>query len=81
MEVSPNDPAPGATSVRLRKRSIRGRVKAVLPIQFTQEKLTAHAGLELFRRFLEGSGITKQLESVGAELDAEHRRRHNPTRT
>jgi hypothetical protein len=53
--------------VRLRKRSIRGRVKAVLPIQFTQEKLTAHAGLELFRRFLEGSGFTKQLEAVFAD--------------
>jgi hypothetical protein len=53
--------------VRLRKRSIRGRVKTVLPIQFTQEKLTAHAGLELFRRFLEGSGFTKQLEAVFAD--------------
>ncbi len=53
--------------MRLRKRSIRGRVKSFLPIQFTDEKLTAHAGLELFRRFLEQSGLTKQLEAVFAD--------------
>jgi hypothetical protein len=37
--------------VRSKKGSIRGRVKADLPIVFTSEKLTAHGGLELFLRF------------------------------
>jgi hypothetical protein len=67
MEVPPTNPAPGGHKRAIKERSIRGRVKSVLPIQFTEEMLTAHAGLELFRRFLEGSGFTKQLEAVFAD--------------
>jgi len=33
--------------VRIRKSSIRGRVKADLPIVFTREKLSAYGGLEV----------------------------------
>ena len=53
--------------MKLRKDSIRGRVKGDLPIEFTDEPLTAHAGLELFRRFLERSGFVAQLEAVFAD--------------
>jgi hypothetical protein len=53
--------------VKLRKDAIRGRVKADLPIEFTDEPLTAHAGLELFRRFLDRSGFVAQLEAVFAD--------------
>jgi hypothetical protein len=53
--------------MKLRKRSIRGRVKSDLPIAFTDEPLTAHAGLELFRRFLVGSGFVSKLEAVFAD--------------
>ncbi len=53
--------------MKLRKRSIRGRVKGDLPIEFTNEPLTAHAGLELFRRFLEHAGFVSKLEAVFAD--------------
>jgi hypothetical protein len=53
--------------VRLRKRSIRGRVKGDLEIKFTDEPLTAHGGLELFRRFLGTSGFVSKLEAVFAD--------------
>lgn len=53
--------------MKLRKDAIRGRVKADLPIEFTDEPLTAHAGLELFRRFLDRSGFVAQLEAVFAD--------------
>jgi hypothetical protein len=50
--------------VRIRKGAIRGRVKADLPIVFTQEKLSAYGGLELFRRFVDRSGFTMRLREV-----------------
>ncbi len=53
--------------MKLRKGAIRGRVKGDLPIEFTNEPLTAHAGLELFRRFLEHSGFVARLEAVFAD--------------
>ena len=53
--------------MKLRKGAIRGRVKTDLPIEFTEEPLTAHAGLELFRRFLEHSGFVARLEAVFAD--------------
>jgi hypothetical protein len=53
--------------VKLRKGSIRGRVKGDLPIEFTDEPLTAHAGLELFRRFLDRSGFVQKLKAVFAD--------------
>ncbi len=53
--------------MKLRKRSIRGRVKGDLEIEFTEEPLTAHGGLELFRRFLGASGFVSKLEAVFAD--------------
>ncbi len=50
--------------MRIRKGSIRGRVKADLPIEFTHEKLSAHGGLELFRRFVDRSGFADRLRDV-----------------
>jgi hypothetical protein len=50
--------------VRIRKGSIRGRVKADLPIIFTNEKLSAHGGLEIFRRFVDRSGFAERLREV-----------------
>ncbi len=50
--------------MRIRKGSIRGRVKSDLPIVFTREKLTAYGGLEIFRRFLDRSGFTDRLRAV-----------------
>jgi len=38
--------------VRLSRSRIRARVKSDLPIVFSDEKISAHGGLELFRRFL-----------------------------
>jgi hypothetical protein len=50
--------------VRIRKGSIRGRVKGDLPIVFTREKLSTHGGLELFRRFMDRSGFSERLRDV-----------------
>jgi hypothetical protein len=50
--------------VRRRKEAIRARVKGDLPIVFTEEKLSAYGGLELFRRFLDRSGFTERLKQV-----------------
>jgi hypothetical protein len=52
--------------VRVSRVTIRGRVKADLPIVFTDEKLSAYGGLELFRRFVDRSGFTKRLKQVFA---------------
>jgi hypothetical protein len=50
--------------VRIRKDSIRGRVKADLPIVFSDEKLSAYGGIELFRRFVDRSGLAERLKQV-----------------
>jgi hypothetical protein len=50
--------------VRHKKCWIRSRVKADLPIVFTDEKLSAYGGIELFRRFLDRSGFTERLQKV-----------------
>lgn len=50
--------------MKLRKGALRGRVKGDLPIVFTDEPLTGHAGLELFGRFLERSGFVRRLAGV-----------------
>jgi hypothetical protein len=52
--------------VRIRKGSIRSRVKGFLPIVWTDEALSAHGGLELFSRFLAERGWVAQLRSVFA---------------
>lgn len=50
--------------MRIRKGAIRGRVKADLPIVFTEEKLSAYGGLEILRRYLDRSGFTRRLQNV-----------------
>lgn len=50
--------------MRIRKGVIRGRVKGELPIVFTDERLSAYGGLEIFRRFLDGSGFSRRLREV-----------------
>ncbi len=50
--------------MRVRKGSIRARVKSDLPIVFTNEALSAYGGLELFRRFLDRSGFADRLKQV-----------------
>ena len=50
--------------MRIRKDSIRGRVKGDLPIVFSDEKLSAHGGIELFRRFLDRSGFAERLKKI-----------------
>jgi len=50
--------------VRIRKGSIRARVKGDLPISFTQERLSAHGGLELIRLFLARSGFFERLRKL-----------------
>jgi hypothetical protein len=52
--------------VRIRKGSIRARVKGFLPIVWTDEALSAHGGLELFSRFLAERGWVAQLREVFA---------------
>lgn len=48
---------------------MRARVKGQLPIVFTDESLTAHAGLALIARFLEGAGWTQRLREIFANRD------------
>ena len=50
--------------MRRKKRSIRSRVKSDLPIVFTDEKLSAYGGIELFRRFLDCSGFSERLQAA-----------------
>ena len=38
--------------MRLRRQALRARVKADLPITFSEERISAHGGLEVFARFL-----------------------------
>ena len=52
--------------MRLRKRSIRTRVKGFLPIVWTDEALSAHGGLELLSRFLAEHGWVDRLREVFA---------------
>jgi hypothetical protein len=63
----------GATIVRIRKSQIRARVKADLPITFSEERISAHGGLELVRRFLETLEFRRRLaeavRGVGREGD------------
>ena len=50
------------------KRGFQGRSKGDLQIQFGEERLTSHAGLELLRRFLGGLGFFRELASSERRL-------------
>lgn len=58
-----------ATSVRLRKRLLQARVKGSLPIRFSSEALTAHAGLALIGDFLQSAGWTEKVRKIFAERE------------
>src|SRR5260370_16250467 len=47
--------------VRIGKRGFGVRIKGDLRIEFGQERLTSHAGLELFRRYLREGGLAAHL--------------------
>ncbi len=55
--------------MRLRKRLLRARVKGSLPIHFSDEALTAHAGLSLIGDFLQSAGWAGRLRQVFADRD------------
>ena len=50
--------------MRIKRDSIRGRVKSEVPIVFMQEKLTSYGVLEIFRRLLDRSGFTDRLRDA-----------------
>jgi len=50
--------------VRLSKRSIRAAVKSDLPITFSNEKISAHGGLELLRRYLAAIDLPGRLRGL-----------------
>ena len=56
-----------AISVRLKKDVLRARVEGRIDIAFTDQQLSAYAGLELFGRFLISAGWFSQLRSVFAD--------------
>src|SRR5260370_3980953 len=47
--------------VRIGKRGFGVRIKGDLRIEFGHERLTSHAGLELFRRYLRTGGLAAHL--------------------
>ncbi len=48
--------------MRLSKGQLRARIKGRLSITFSDERISAHGGLELFRRYLVGLGLRRRLE-------------------
>ncbi len=54
--------------MRIGKRGFEARVKGELSIEFGEEKLTSHAGLELVRRFLRGVGLLSMLRESEKKL-------------
>ena len=64
---------PGATTLRITKSRIRARIRSEIPIAFSQERISAHGGLELVRRFLETLDFRRRLaettRGVGREGD------------
>ena len=55
--------------MRLRKRFLRARVKGSLPIEFSKEALTAHAGLSLIGDFLRSAGWAERIRKVFADRE------------
>jgi len=54
--------------VRIGKRGFEARIKGDLQIEFGDEKLTSHAGLELLRRFLRGLNFFSALRDSEKKL-------------
>jgi hypothetical protein len=58
----------------LSRNSIRTYVKRDLPIEFSQERISAHGGLELFRRFLVLRGFAARVRGAlgGTAVDGDY---------
>jgi hypothetical protein len=54
--------------VRIGKRGFEARVKGDLRMEFGDEQLTSHAGLELVRRFLRGVGFLRAIRESAERL-------------
>jgi hypothetical protein len=50
--------------VRITKNRIRARVASDLPITFSEERISAHGGLELVRRFLETLAFRRRVQQA-----------------
>ena len=50
--------------MRLRKRDLRAPVKGELDITFSQERISAHGGLEIFRRYLQVLELPRRLREA-----------------
>jgi hypothetical protein len=57
--------------VRIRKRSIQAHVKRDLPIAFSEERISAHGGLEIFGRFLVAIDFPGRLRRAWRDLRCE----------
>ena len=57
--------------MRLSRNRIRARVKADLPITFSDERISAHAGLEVFRRYFGAIDLAGRLREAFRGLAAE----------
>jgi hypothetical protein len=55
--------------VRLRKRDLRAPVKGELDITFSQERISAHGGLEIFRRYHKVLELPRRLREALAPHD------------
>jgi hypothetical protein len=63
-----NEPNERQLPVRIGKRGFDSRIKGDLRIEFGEEKLTSHAGLELVRRFLRGVGLFGALRASASRV-------------
>jgi hypothetical protein len=54
--------------VRIGKRGFAARIKGNLRIEFGEERLTSHAGLELFRLYLRSHGVARRLSDSERRL-------------
>ncbi len=50
--------------MRLRKRDLQAPVKSDLPLTFSRERISAHGGLELFRRYFAAMDLAGRLREA-----------------
>ena len=60
--------------MRISRGKIRARVKCELPISFSEERISARGGLEIFRRFLIAIDLPARLRALFRDtpLDADY---------
>ena len=54
--------------MRLRKRDLLAPVKSDLPLTFSRERISAHGGLELFRRYFAAIDLGSRLRAAFRDL-------------